>query len=945
MGDNWRYASLRRLMVSISALALTGVTCSANAADFTIATDSTTAQTLDSGGNTGTINAGATLAVDGDAITGDADNVTINNNGTVSATGVTVNADKDDVTVTNTGTMSSSGDRVIELDDDGVITNSGTITATAANGKDAIKTDKDVTITNNAGATISGTDEGVQIDSGTVTNNGTITGYDNGVSGDESSRTITVDNSGTITGTTDTGIAGDGGGTVTNNSGGVIQGLGDDGIDFDSDATITNNGTIKAAGGDNANDSSEGVSMGGGTLTNNAGAAITSDDNGVYFAISASSDRDQTSAGTVTNAGTITATRGVGVKFWGDATIDEDPETTGMQASTDWNDTLTNTGTIFGGGGTAIDMGGGDDTVNVNGGSITGDILGGNGTDALSFDVGAGNSFSFSDDITGFETTTVTSGTVSLTGGFASTTSVTVANGATLNSAASFTTGTLSVNGTFQGNLAGSSSRTVTATTFTQAATGTYAPVIHGSTADTVTATDATLAGTLQPKVGSSGYVPDGQTYDVVTSTNAKTGTFTTLGTDDGSALIDFTVDQTDANRVRLTATRTQSYSSAASSGAAKAVGAALEAAGQGGASGDMATILGALDSMGTTAEVEAALKDMAPPADNAPIEAAVGTQNRALETLDNRLGVLRRAQQASGTAATAITGLAGGGGGDDPIGVWTQVFGSYQEQDAKGNAAGYNSQTVGAAFGADTRLTDSMTFGVAAAYGRTAVDSTDSRDGDTLNLNSYQGAVYGSWEHGPTYVDGMVAAAYNDYESERKVTVGTIERVAHGAYDGAQVSVKGEGGHSFFFDGLQVTPNASLQYTHLYMDDYTETGAGAVNLSVDERSVNLLEMGIGTDLAMDFTLDDNLLIRPELRATYLYEMLGEGGGETTARFSGGGGSFSTDSSDPSQHGVALGTGVTMVSTFGLTASVNYDAELRDGFLGHYGRLDLRMDF
>ncbi|KJV10121.1 hypothetical protein VZ95_07065, partial [Elstera litoralis] len=391
------------------------------------------------------------------------DFITITNNGTVNntSTGRALRLDES-VTVTNNGQISSAASDGLRLGINGTVTNNGTISSAATNGDRAFQVDSGATVTNASAGTITatGTGDAARINGGTFTNNGVVTSAaddaidigvatavvtvhnygrvtagDKGVNSDITTGTLTVTNysTGTITGT-DTGIAGQTG-TVTNY--GRVVGLTDDGMDFDGIATITNTGTVtcSAAAGTTPTgpDSADGITLGGGTVTNSG--TISSDHNGIYGVISASA-ATPTAAGatTIVNTGTITGTAGYGVRLFGT-----------------FNDTLENSGTIIGGIGTAIDMGAGNDSITITGGRIDGLINGGDGTDTVTFNLGAGNSFKLQNNIINCETVSLTSGTLEISGSSIST-SLTAAAGTglkfDLTRGASAITGTVTLGGT-----------------------------------------------------------------------------------------------------------------------------------------------------------------------------------------------------------------------------------------------------------------------------------------------------------------------------------------------------------------------------------------------------------------------------------------------------------------------------------------------------------------
>ena len=84
-------------------------------------------------------------------------------------------------------------------------------------------------------------------------------------------------------------------------------------------------------------------------------------------------------------------------------------------------------------------------------------------------------------------------------------------------------------------------------------------------------------------------------------------------------------------------------------------------------------------------------------------------------------------------------------------------------------------------------------------------------------------------------------------YEASRAVTVGTLtQRTAIADYNGQQYSGYFEGGYSFFYKNLRMTPLVSFQYMHLHTASYTEDGAGALNLSVASQDYDMAMTSFG---------------------------------------------------------------------------------------------------
>ncbi|NBV54372.1 MAG: autotransporter outer membrane beta-barrel domain-containing protein, partial [Proteobacteria bacterium] len=247
-----------------------------------------------------------------------------------------------------------------------------------------------------------------------------------------------------------------------------------------------------------------------------------------------------------------------------------------------------------------------------------------------------------------------------------------------------------------------------------------------------------------------------------------------------------------------------------------------------------------------------------------------------------------------------------------------------------------------GISFGADTdTLMDGYTVGASLSYGAATVESNSANNAET-DINSYIGTIYGGrvMDDG-MFVNGQVALGFNQYEGERTVMgVGT----AKSDFDGMQGSVKVEAGKDMAMDGFTVTPMASLQYTHLNTDDYTETGAAGANLVVDTKSLNTLDVGLGGQVAYAMPMENGGTLKPMLRAKYIYRA-GDENMETTSRFTGGGAGFDTKGIKTGRSSAQVGAGLLLTTAGGVDFSVNYDADIRSKYLGHTGQLKARFAF
>ena len=141
------------------------------------------------------------------------------------------------------------------------------------------------------------------------------------------------------------------------------------------------------------------------------------------------------------------------------------------------------------------------------------------------------------------------------------------------------------------------------------------------------------------------------------------------------------------------------------------------------------------------------------------------------------------------------------------------------------------------------------------------------------------------------------------------------------------------------------ITPKASFQYTRVENETYSETGASALNLRVDQDTINVALAELGLRYHSNNS-DDNGTWTPELRAGITYDFAGDDG-QSTSVFNGGGAAFQTTGADVVELGYrgGLGLGFRPTSINGLSLSANYDVWAKEDFVSHSANLTARINF
>lgn len=327
-----------------------------------------------------------------------------------------------------------------------------------------------------------------------------------------------------------------------------------------------------------------------------------------------------------------------------------------------------------------------------------------------------------------------------------------------------------------------------------------------------------------------------------------------------------------------------------------------------------MQPLFGVLGSMNTS-QISDAVRQLTPLLTG---QAAAGTNN-ALHSM-NRI-IQSRIENNRGLSA-----------GDDFYGdqyLWAKPFGSWATQDTRNGVLGFDSRTGGIAFGYDQPVTDKVRAGGVFTYANSTV--TGQSVAQSTKVDTYELAAYASYNLDPrTDINYQFDMGNNQNAGVRNLNIGSINAQAQSKYGSwaAHGSV-GIGRTYSLSDATTVTPSTRLDYTKVWTDGYTETGAGALNMQV--ASSTYRETLVSGDVKLTHQLDDawklvgNVAIAYDLNAEQA---------QTTSIFVGGGPAAVTYGLKPSPWIERLGFGVVRAGNNGKEFTVRYDAEHRNsGFL------------
>jgi fibronectin-binding autotransporter adhesin len=516
--------------------------------------------------------------------------------------------------------------------------------------------------------------------------------------------------------------------------------------------------------------------------------------------------------------------------------------------------------------------------------------------------------------------TAVNAGTLSVNGSIANS-AVTVNNGGTLGGGG--TVGSTSI--TTGGVLApGNSIGTLTVNgNVTFAAGSVYrVEVDPAGNSDRVNATGtaALNGGTVDVRAGAGSYSLSSR-YTILNAAGGRTGAFS--GATSNLAFLTPSLAY-DANNVFLTLARNSvSYASVGITPNQIATGMALQNA-VAGASGDMGTVLSAVDSLSAPqaraafdaasgagiVELRRAAAGFAANFGN-QLQARLGAvQSRATGTLANEFGGRPLLLAANGTLPGLMAPDAKPDAGN---GLWARGFGGYGNTDTDGNAAASRLRSSGLSVGFDAEVKEGLRLGAAVTGGTSRLSTDNNESGKTRGTAA---AVYAGYATGAWNFSGSASASWGKNHMDRGIAFGTVNRVASGDFDSDTLSAYGGATYTIAMDGWTLRPLAGLSLSRTKSDAFTETGAGALNLQVAGQTVTSSKAMLGAKASIDAGR-----VRVEPRVVWAHEF-GDLNTPMTAQFQG------AASASPFQ---ALGTALkrdTLIFGLGASGSISKDVDL-----------------
>lgn len=274
---------------------------------------------------------------------------------------------------------------------------------------------------------------------------------------------------------------------------------------------------------------------------------------------------------------------------------------------------------------------------------------------------------------------------------------------------------------------------------------------------------------------------------------------------------------------------------------------------------------------------------------------------------------VLGSAMQAASTLGTEYT-----------HGVWVRAVAGFGDFDLSGDTSA-DTDNAGVLFGYDVQVANTLTAGLFGLY----YDAEVNQDGPdaTTGITGWQAGGYARVAVDNWYADFIGSYGFDEYASQRSLSIGPLNRIANADFDGESTNLYGEIGYAIPGE-ITFEPFVGLGWSSNWRDAYTETGAGALGLDVDEETTDSLRSLLGVRARLGFLAFGARESIVEFRGAWAHEF--DEPSAFTASFLGDASNtrFRVSADDSITDSVIVGTSVVAKLGTQAEAFVDFNAEI-----------------
>jgi outer membrane lipase/esterase len=252
-----------------------------------------------------------------------------------------------------------------------------------------------------------------------------------------------------------------------------------------------------------------------------------------------------------------------------------------------------------------------------------------------------------------------------------------------------------------------------------------------------------------------------------------------------------------------------------------------------------------------------------------------------------------------------------------------------------------YDYTTGGVSAGIDYSVTDQLAVGVALGVVNHETDLHQNQ-GD-IKIDGYAVSIYSNYVEKDFYTNAVISYGNNDFDIKRQIDFD--HRKAKANTDGTQFSVNIDSGYIARSGNISYGPTLGLKYDRVNINGYTETGAGSLNMKVDDQQAESLILSVGAQAAVTVKTKIGSII-PNIHASYEYQFAPTHRIITTELVTQPGVPMHAQTNESDRDYFKLGAGTQILFSQNFTGAIDYEVMLgRENFSNNVIKGEIRYQF
>ncbi len=252
-------------------------------------------------------------------------------------------------------------------------------------------------------------------------------------------------------------------------------------------------------------------------------------------------------------------------------------------------------------------------------------------------------------------------------------------------------------------------------------------------------------------------------------------------------------------------------------------------------------------------------------------------------------------------------------------------------------NASGYKFTTERVTLGADLRVNSNLVVGLMGSYANSNADLTN---GGSIDMDGGKVAAYATVFSNGFYLDGLVGAGYNSYDTTRSALLG----YANGSAKGWELDTLLNGGYDIRQGDWTYGLTTSVAYTRVELNSFTESGSLSP-LSYPSQDQESLRTNLGAKISYTAVMN-GIKVTPQVRVSWQHEFLDSTQSMRSQFAYGNSPVFTVDGPEMGRDSALVSAGVNVQITPSLAVYGYYDGQIgRANYISNNVSCGLKYDF